>query len=207
MQADTPVAATLLAAGLGRRMGGVAKAALQFGGRSLLERLAAALRGAGVTAVSIVIGPYRDQLLPLAARCNLHVVEHGQADADLIESQRLALDAHRARWPGADLLLSVADLPLLTAAHVQPLLQAWRQRADGIHAQMPVVDGVRGHPVLLSWHAVQAIAATERHTGIRAWLAANADTVSPVSTHERAYVTDVDTPEDLAALTTHRALD
>lgn len=205
--AASPIAAILLAAGLGRRMGGLPKAALEFGGRSLLEGLSAALRGAGIADVSVVIGPYRDQLLALASRCNLHVVEHRQPGADLIESQRLALDAHIERCPGFDLLLSVADLPLLTAAHVQPLLQAWRQRAEGIHAQMPVVDGVRGHPVLLSWHAVQAIAATERHTGIRAWLAANADTVSPVSTHERAYVTDVDTPEDLAALTTHRALD
>ena len=188
-------------------MGGLAKATLQFGGRSLLERLAAALRGAGIADLGVVIGPYRDQLLPLAARCTLHVVEHRQPGADLIESQRLALDAHIERHRGADLMLTVADLPLLTAAHVEALLQAWRQRRKGVHALMPVVDGVRGHPVLLSWHAVQAIAAAARSTGVRAWLAANADAVSPLSTAEAAYVTDVDTPGDLARLATHFASD
>lgn len=150
--------------------------------------------------VSVIIGPYRDQLLPLAERCNLRVVEHRQAGADLVESQRLALDAHIERHPGFDLLLLVADLSLLTAVHVQPLLQAWRQRPPSAHAQMPVVHGVRGHPVLLSWHAVQQISATARHVGIRAQLAANAEAVRPVLAKEPAYVTDVDTADDLAAL-------
>jgi CTP:molybdopterin cytidylyltransferase MocA len=127
-------------------------------------------------------------------------VAHRQPGADLIESQRLALDAHMERHPGVDLLLLVADLPLLTAVHVQPLLQAWHLRPPLAHAQMPVVDGVRGHPVLLSWNAVRQIAATARHLGIRAWLAANPDALSPVLAREPAYVTDVDTPDDLAAL-------
>src|SRR5690606_39258260 len=55
----------------------------------------------------------------------------------------------------------VADLPLLAATHVAPVLEAWRQRPDGIEAMMPLVGGVRGHPVLLSWQAVSRIVRSE----------------------------------------------
>lgn len=195
-----PLAATILAAGLGQRLGGRPKATLQIDGRSLLERLVTALRDAGIVAVSVVIGPYREQLLPLVERCGARAVMHSQPGASLIDSQRLALDAHMAAYAGHDLLLVLADLPLLGAADVSLLLDAWRQRVPSIHAQMPVVDGVRGHPLLLSSHAVAQIAATPRHLGIRDWLRGHPEAVAPIHTSRRAYVTDVDTPDDLIAL-------
>lgn len=195
-----PIAAIILAAGKGIRLGGLAKASLQIGGCSLLERLTTALRAAGVADVSVVIGPYREQLLPLAQRCGLRVVAHALADSSLIESQRLAIDSHRRHCAGADLLLTVADLPLLAAAHVRPLLEAWRERPATIHARMPVVNGVRGHPVVLSWHAVQEVASLAHHQGVRDWLAANPGAIQPLRASEPAYVTDLDTQADLEAV-------
>ena len=199
-----PIAATVLAAGLGRRLGNRPKATLEIGGRSILARLAAALREAGIEDISVVVGPYREALLPLAAACGLRVVAHPQPDTRLIDSQRLALAAHVAgaghdagandgpRHAGADLLLVVADLPLLAAAHVAPVLQAWRQRPAGIEAMMPLVGGVRGHPVLLSWQAVRRIVTTPRDLGIRDWLAAHPAAVEPFPATDPAYITDVD---------------
>lgn len=198
-----PLAATVLAAGLGQRLGGRPKATLQIDGRSVLERLVAALRGAGgagMAAVSVVVGPYRDQLLPLVARCGAHAVEHRLPSPSLIDSQRLALQAHGAAFPGHDLLLVLADLPLLEADDVSPLLSAWRQRAPGVHALMPVVDGVRGHPLLLSSHAVAQVAASAPQLGIRDWLQRHPEAVQPLHTARRGCVTDVDTPDDLSAL-------
>lgn len=195
-----PLAAIILAAGLGQRLGGRPKATLQIGGVSLLERLVAALRGAGIQAISVVIGPYREQLLPLLAHCGARAVEHRQPDPSLVDSQRLALDAHGAGFAGHDLLLVLADLPLLSAADVSPLLAAWQQRAPSVHAQMPVVGGVRGHPLLLSRYAMEQVCATARHLGIRDWLRRHPEAVQPVHTARQAYVTDVDTPADLAAL-------
>jgi len=195
-----PLAATILAAGLGQRLGRRPKAALQIDGHSLLERLAAALRGAGIEPVSVVLGPYREQLLPLAARCGARPVTHHQPGASLVDSQRLALQAHQAAFAGFDLLLVLADLPLLGSADIAPLLAAWTRRAPGVHAQMPVVDGVRGHPLLLSAHAVAQVAATAGHLGIRDWLRDHPGAVAPVQSTRRAHVTDLDTPDDLRAL-------
>ena len=195
-----PLAATILAAGQGQRLGGRPKATLQIGNRSMLERLVATLRGAGIQTVSVVIGPYRDQLLPLVARCDARAVMHLQHDASLVDSQRLALQAHGNCFPGHDLLLVLADLPLLNADDVSPLVAAWHQRVPSIHAQIPVVDGVRGHPLLLSGYAVEQVSATARHLGIRDWLRSHPDVVQSVHPARRAYITDVDTPDDLTAL-------
>lgn len=196
-----PVAATILAGGLGRRMGGRPKAALQIGGVSLLERLIAALRGAGVPQVSVVLGAYPETLLPLAQRGGARVLSHGRCDTSLTESQRLALKHHLESHGDHDLMLVLADLPLLTAADISLLLEAWRARPSTIHAQMPVVEGVRGHPLLLSAKAVRQVQATRSDQGVRDWLGRHPHLVKPFLSERRAYVTDLDTPDDLAALT------
>lgn len=205
------LAATVLAAGLGQRLGGRAKATLQVGGVSVLERLATALRGAGAHAVSVVVGPYREQLLPLVARSGAQAVLHNLPTPSLVDSQRLALADHLARWPRHDLLLVLADLPLLAVDDVAPLVQAWRQRQAHtqahIHALVPVVNGVRGHPLVLSAHAVaQVLAMPQRDgvlPGVRDWLAAHPEAVAQAHTTRIAHITDVDTPDDVAALRAH----
>lgn len=200
-QADHAPAAVLLAAGLGRRLGGVPKSALHIDGRSLFERLVDALRGAGIEDIGAVIGPYADVLLPLAQRCGVRVIRQPVLDAPLATSQRLAVQDHlRHHPPGRALLLLVADLPLLAREDLVPLLQAWAQRSPGVEARMPVVGGVRGHPVCLSWVAVQAVAERPAGQGVRDWLAVAGDAVQPVVTDREAHVTDLDTPADLEAL-------
>jgi molybdenum cofactor cytidylyltransferase len=201
-----PVAATILAAGRGRRLGLQAKGALQIGSSTLLERLVAALRTAGAEPVSVVIGPYPETLLPLAVRCGARPLQHGRSDTTLIESQRLALQAHHLRHADHadrdtehDLMLVLADLPWLSSAHVALLMQAWGERPEGIHAQMPVVDGVRGHPLILSGAAVRGVLTQAAHLGIRDWMTSHPDQVRPLPMLHAAYVTDIDTPEDLAA--------
>ena len=196
----TTPSAIILAAGEGRRLGGRAKASLRIDGSSLLQRLGSALRAAGVHELGVVIGPYRDQLLPLARACDAQVLQHPQAGATLIDSQRLALDHHLAQQGDADLLLVLADLPFLTATHIEALLERWRQRAHGVDAQMPLVAGVRGHPLILSRRAVEAIAATARELGIRDWLARHPERILTVNASQPAYVRDIDTAADIEAL-------
>lgn len=193
-------AATLLAAGLGRRLGGVPKSALRIDGQSLFERLVQALRQAGIDDISAVIGPYADVLLPLAQRGGVRVVEQAVPEAPLAASQRLAVHHHLQHRPGRDLMLLVADLPLLGGEHIAPLLRAWARRPAGVQAQVPVVHGVRGHPVLLSWAAVQGVAAQPPARGVRDWLQGAGEAVQILPTDSNAHTTDLDTPEDLARL-------
>lgn len=194
------LAAAILAGGLGKRMGGIPKCTLEIAGLTVLERIVIALRHANISTINVVVGPYRQQLLPLIKHCGARAIEHVRVDASLIDSQRLALDAHEAHNVDYDLLLVLADLPLLTSADISPLLHAWQQRATTVHAMIPVVNGVRGHPLLLSGYAVGQVAAEDSSMGIRDWLRARPEIVQPFHTSRRAYVTDLDTPDDLVAL-------
>lgn len=196
----SPPAATLLAAGLGRRLGGVPKSALLIDGVSVFERLVQALRNAGIEDISAVIGPYADVLLPLARRSGVRVVAQPLPEAPLIASQLLALHDHLLHQQGRDLMLLVADLPLLAGEHIAPLLAAWRERPATVQAQVPVVNGVRGHPVCLAWPAVQAVSAQPYPRGVRDWWLVADDAVMALCTAHDAYTTDLDTPEDLTAL-------
>lgn len=202
---SAPLAAAVLAAGLGQRLGGRAKATLQVGGVSVLERLVAALTGAGVQTVNVVVGPYKEQLLPLVARSGAQaLLHHLGTPPSLVASQRLALAGHQARCPGHDLLLVLADLPLLAAEDMAPLVQAWHRRAAHTQALVPVVNRVRGHPLLLSAHAVAQVLAMPKRAGeppgVRDWLADQPGAVAEVHTSRIAHTTDVDTPTDVTAL-------
>lgn len=191
-----PPAATLLAAGLGLRLGGMPKSALLIDGQSLFERLVQALRQAGIDNISAVIGPYAETLVPLARRSGVRVVHQRVPDAPLVLSQRLAVQDHLQNQFGRDLMLLVADLPLLTGEHVVPLLDAWRERPSRIHAQVPMVQGVRGHPVCLSWPAVQAVAQPFMG-GVREWLIGAGGATQVLDAVHEAYITDLDTAGDL----------
>ncbi len=194
-----PPAATLLAAGLGLRLGGMPKSALLIDGQSLFERLVQALQQAGIDNISAVIGPYAETLLPLARCSGVRVVHQPLPDAPLVASQRLALLDHLKHRTGRDLMLLVADLPLLTSEHIVPLLKAWRERPDLINAQVPMVYGVRGHPVCLSWQAVQAAAQLELG-GVREWILGARESTQVLDAVHEAYTTDLDTADELDSL-------
>jgi len=158
------MAATILAAGAGSRMGRIAKAAIHVGGRAVLEWQVSALRDAGIHDISVIVGPYREQMDALMAHCAVQAVQvqaavHDGTDApDLVASQHTALRSHVRDRPGSDLLLMPGDLPCVRSSHLHPLQCAWNARHRDIHALVPVVAGVRGHPVLLSWAAVASMA-------------------------------------------------
>lgn len=194
------IAAVILAAGQGSRMGGRPKAALQLDGVSLLERLALALRANGVDAIGVVIGPYAATLLPLAARGGIQPLRHPHDACSLIDSQRLALAAHAAAHPGHDLMLVLGDLPLLDSDAVQALLGHWQSRPTDVDILQPIVGGVRGHPVILSAHGAATVNDSPPGLGVRDWMRQQPHRVAAFHSEQPAYVTDLDTPEDLAAL-------
>lgn len=200
--------AVILAAGLGRRLGGRAKAALQLDGLSLLERLVHALHGAGLQSVGVVIGPYAEQLLPLVQRCGARPLRCPQVVGQLppqgwplAASQRLAVAQHLQHTPAQGLMLLLADLPLLTQPDITLLQQAWVRRDASVQALRPVVAGVHGHPLLLAPSALRAIAAQPATLGIRDWLQQlPPQALQALPSDRPGYVTDLDTPADLQAL-------
>jgi CTP:molybdopterin cytidylyltransferase MocA len=191
--------AVVLAAGAGSRMGHRPKGALRVNGRPLIERTLAALRGAGIEDVVVVLGEHRDALWPLLQGLAVPSVFNPQAmSAGLTSSQRLGLQQMRPEHPWV--LMALADQPLLAAPDVQALIDAFDQRPQGMQALYPEVKGQPGNPVLLSRCAVEEILRQPPDFGCKDWRQTQRSRVKAWPTDRPCYVTDLDTPQDLDQL-------
>ena len=191
--------AVVLAAGAGSRMGHRPKGALRVNGRPLIERTLAALRGAGIEDVVVVLGEHRDALWPLLQGLAVPSVFNPQAmSAGLTSSQRLGLQQMRPEHPWV--LMALADQPLLAAPDVQALIDAFDQRPQGMQALYPEVKGQPGNPVLLSRCAVEEILRQPPDFGCKDWRQTQRTRVMAWPTDRPCYVTDLDTPQDLDQL-------
>lgn len=192
------VAAVLLAAGRGERMGaGPPKPLRRLAGRPLLEHVAAAALASGVAEVVVVLGHAAQALRPVLERLaspRLRAVENPRH----AEGQGTSVAAGTAALPAGvtGALFLLVDQPLVRAPLVDRLLARHLARPDRI--LVPACDGRRGNPVLFPADLLPALAALSGDRGGRAVLDRAPARVEIVETGDPAVVTDVDTPEALA---------
>ena len=181
--------AVLLTGGSGRRLGGVDKPALRVGGRSIVERVAAAAAGA---ARLIVVGP--------AYGVPAHVVVREEPPGGG-PAAALAAGVGEARAPRLAVL--GGDLPFVTAAVLDDLRRAVDADVGPVLAML-VDAGGRDQPLAAVWHTAalrRALVGVGPGTPLRQVVAA-APTVLrrtvPVPDGAAPPWFDCDTPADLA---------
>jgi CTP:molybdopterin cytidylyltransferase MocA len=193
----SPAIAVVVAAGGGRRLGGVAKALLPIGDReSFLGRIAATARAAGVADAVVVVGaPYGDAVAAAARALGLEVVVNPAPARGMASSVAAGFSAAAAGAAAVDVaLLWPVDHPWVTAATVTRVLAALAA-APEVDAAIPTHDGRGGHPPAIRRALWPALAAcTDQPDGARGVLAA-ARTVR-VEVDDPGVVRDVDRPED-----------
>lgn len=191
-------AAIVLAAGSGSRLGHRPKGLLERDGVPLVRRVVSALVDGGAGDCVVVTGhhagPIEAALVGAPARC----LRNPRPEEGQVSSTRLGLAA--ITGDATPVMVALADLPLLEPTDVAALWQAWTQRPAGAEVMVPWVDGRRGHPVVLSGMVRAAVLADAAGPGPRAWQDAHPKRVAPFHSARRAYVVDIDTPEDLAQL-------
>ena len=185
--------AVVPAAGHSTRMGRP-KLSLRLGDRTVLERVVAALRDAGVTRVVVVVGPHVADLAPAAtvAGADVYLLPEPTPDMRTTVERGLAWveEQHHPR-PEDFWLLAPADHPTLNPAVVRRLLETGSQERSIV---VPVHGGRRGHPTLLAWRHVAGIRALPSDKGINAYLREQA--VFEVPVDDPGVLADLDTPED-----------
>jgi CTP:molybdopterin cytidylyltransferase MocA len=192
------VGSVLLAAGSASRMGHRPKCLLELGGVSLIRRQLIALSGAGVDEVVVVLGHYADRIEEAVKEFPVTLVRNPNPDAGQISSLRLGLQALSVKLDAV--LVALADQPLINSQDVNDLIGAYKKRPEGTLVVQPFVDGLPGNPVMFSAEVRDQILVEGGNVGCRQWQSANPNLVHPwISTNQR-YRTDVDTPEDIAAL-------
>jgi molybdenum cofactor cytidylyltransferase len=193
--------ALIPAGGKSTRMGRP-KLALPLAGRTVLEHVIAALRGAGVEQVLVVVGPHVSDLVPLAeaagAETSLMAAETPDMRAT-VEHGLKWIEEHWQPQTGAHWLLVPGDHPTLEAGIVQQLLQvAERQPAYSIF--IPTFEGRRGHPALIAWKHVAGIRALPPDVGINAYFRQRARETLEIPVASATILLDLDLPEDYERL-------
>ncbi len=191
------IGAVLLAAGEGLRMGGVAKSLIRLQGVPLINRQLIALSGAGVDAVVVVTGHAREAVEAAVASFPVTLAFNADYQQGQQSSVRLGLAMLGAKFDAVLVLL--ADQPLIGAADLTELIAAFKKRPQG-HVLVPMVQGQRGNPIVLDEQAREQILASDANLGCRNLIERNPKLVYVHNTENSRFVTDLDTPEDVAAL-------
>lgn len=187
------VDAAILAAGASRRLGRP-KQAVEFGGRPLLTRAAAAAIDVGCRRVMVVLGHDARTLSGLVPPGAEAIVHPGHAEG-LGSTIRAALEALRtAVEPPDGLLLVVCDQPALDSGILRALLGGW-DRTGRPYAAACAYDDTVGTPAVFSPAAFSDLAGLSGDCGARSILRRRDDDVLRVPWP--AGGRDVDLPSDV----------
>ena len=191
------VSAIVLAAGSSRRMG-ADKLSLPWGDGTVLD---AALRPflelPGIDEVVVVV---RGGAAPVFACGRAIVLVNEETDEGMGSSLRVGVGGADAQADAY--VLALGDMPELGADLIAQELAAWRSSGKGI--LVPVFEGRRGHPVVMSGKYRKDLLASSGDVGARRLVAENEwDTVF-FEVSDPAVVTDVDTHEGYQALAARR---
>ncbi|HET7718144.1 MAG TPA: molybdopterin-binding/glycosyltransferase family 2 protein [Bauldia sp.] len=189
------VAAIVLAAGQGRRMGGTNKLAATIGGRPLVRIAAEAALSSRAAPVVIVTGHEPDNVRAALDGLDVRLVHNPDYGDGLSTSLRRGVAALPEDVDGAVVLL--ADMPGVDAAIIDRMIGAF-DPAGGTLIVVPTFDGKRGNPVLWSRRFFPDLMAVSGDTGGRHLIGENPEAVAELEIGA-AVALDVDTPEALAA--------
>jgi CTP:molybdopterin cytidylyltransferase MocA len=192
------VAAVILAAGAGTRLGGAAKALLPgAGGRALLDHVVATARGAGVTEIACVVGPpFENEVTEAAERLTVDVVHNPDPARGMASSVALGFAYAGERFASGSALLWPVDHAAVRIDTVRAVIE--RARAGASDVVVPVFGGRGGHPTLFRaalW--AELAACVDRPDGARGVVCADPSRVLRFDVDDPGATRDVDVPGDL----------
>lgn len=191
------IPAIVLAAGKSARMGR-SKAMLPLGDAdTFLSRIVRTFQQADVDEVVVVLGHEAEAVAAsiegrgLSPR--LVVNEHYESGqlSSLLAGLR-AIDR-----PGVNaMLLTLVDVPLVSAATVRAVVE--RYRATDAPIVRPVRGALHGHPVLIARSLFDAIRTADPSRGAKSIVRAHASAAGDVVIEDAGAFLDIDTPDDYA---------
>ena len=185
----------VLAGGKSSRMGRP-KALLPIGsgGDTFFDRVTRTLLDAGIEDVIVVVGADAAAIRAGARpRAGVRIVDNPDFERGQITSLLAGLRAIEAPHVTAA-LVTLIDVPLVSAATVRALLAA--QREHGAPVVRPVSNGRHGHPVIFGRALFQELHDADPAQGAKPVVRAHAAEIVEVPIDDEGAFTDIDTPED-----------
>lgn len=190
MAARPDLAAVIPAAGYSRRMGAF-KPLLPFGSGTVVERVIATTREAGIEAIRVVVGWQADRLIPVLERSGVAWVMNERFAEGMYTS--IQAGVHNLPIGVAAFFLLPGDMPLVRSATLTRLIAKWDARPGGI--LYPCHEGRRGHPPLIARAYIPEILADTPHGGLRSLLARHAQDAHDIDVADSGVLMDLDTPD------------
>jgi len=195
------VAVLVLAAGRSTRMGGPNKLLQETDGLPLVVHAVKAALASHAVEVVVVIGHMADQVRPAIEQAvgpgkRLRFVTNPAFADGLSTSVRTGIAALGKEIDAA--IVQLGDMPGVNAALLDRLMAAFSP-VEGRSICVPTAGGKRGNPVLWDRRFFTAMTRVSGDTGAKHLIGEHADLVCEVEMIGEAAVTDIDTPEALAA--------
>lgn len=191
------VSALVLAAGQSRRMAGRDKLMEPVAGQPLLTHVVRTLEASAADEIVVVLPPDPGPRLAAIAGTTARAVTNRRAAEGMGTSIGAGVAALR---PDADAVLIVlADMPELAAAHIDRLIAAFDPAEGRAIVRAATETGRPGHPVLFGRRFFELLRALEGDAGARPIIEDYPEFLAEVLLPGTAAATDLDTPEDWAA--------
>lgn len=192
------IPAVVLAAGKSSRMGRT-KALLPVGPsqETFLMRIIRVLREGGVDAIVVVIGGDAAAVRASLPRSDaLAAVENPRYEEGQLSSLLVGLAAVEQRHDDVDaVMVTLVDLPLISAATVRSVLDAYRANPDAPIVR-PRRAGRHGHPVIFNRSIFGELRRADPSQGAKPVVHAHAADEVNVDVDDDGAFIDIDTPED-----------
>jgi molybdenum cofactor cytidylyltransferase len=194
------VAVLVLAAGRSTRMGGPNKLLADANGQPLVVHAVKAALASQAVEVVAVLGHMADDVKAAIEQAvsdkRLHFVRNPEFADGLSTSVRAGIATLGKDTDAA--IVQLGDMPGVNASLLDRLMAAFSP-VEGRSICVPTVGGKRGNPVLWARRFFPEMAKLSGDSGAKHLIGEHADLVCEVEMAGEAAVTDIDTPEALAA--------
>ncbi len=185
------ISAIVLAAGLSSRMH-KNKLLLPYRGKPIVEHVVRALENSQVGEMVIVIGHEAEKIREALRDYSVKWVLNEQYSKGMSSSLKAGVQAISSSAEG--MLISLGDQPLVSAAEIDLLIDAFKQ--SGKKIIVPVFEAKRGNPVLFHCQYKEEMMKIQGDKGGRDLLKTNAAEVFAVEMPTDHVLRDIDLPAD-----------
>jgi molybdenum cofactor cytidylyltransferase/nicotine blue oxidoreductase len=191
------IGAAILVAGQGTRLGEIPKSLMKIEGKTLLERHVGTLMSFVTQPVIVVTGFYAKDIQQELEHHQVQWVHNPQPELGQSSSVRLALEELYKNHQSLDvIMMMLGDQPYLNASDLRQLIEHFKVMVTG-QFLIPMVDGIRGNPVLLSGLALKKIIESSPDMTVRKYMDLHPELVSIWESSNHHFIFDLDTPQDI----------
>ena len=189
----------ILAAGDSTRMGSPKALLLTPQGTPFVVAIAETFAAAGIESTFVVTGRDHDRIAATLTSAHQipRVVRNPDPSRGQLSSLLTAMDVAIAPDTEA-LVVTLVDVPLLTADTVQRVVAEWRRTRAPI--VRPAIGDRHGHPVVFDQRVFDELRRAPLALGAKVVVRAHAAAIVNVAVTDEGCLVDVDTPRDYEAL-------